>query len=102
MFVFVCFICRHIHDKNKRRRDMKKCFNQQEVTRRRDRRTGLADVSYQVPSIRPLTISGASATVVNVRLVCNRTTTPWCSCDDPTSSVTSRGGTSPTKRLPGS
>lgn len=66
---------------------MKKCFNQQEVTRKRDRRTGLADVAYEVPSIRPLTISGASVTVVNIRLMCNRTSTPWCNCDTITPST---------------
>lgn len=35
-----------MHDRVVRKRDMAKCFNQREVTRRRDRQTGLRDVAY--------------------------------------------------------
>lgn len=41
-------IRRHIHDRRVRRRDMIKCYNQREVTRHRDRDTGLSTVSYRV------------------------------------------------------
>ncbi|XP_066937600.1 beta-1,4-galactosyltransferase 7 isoform X2 [Macrobrachium rosenbergii] len=43
---------KHIHDRRVRRRDMIKCYNQQEVTRRRDRETGLSTTRYHVQSIK--------------------------------------------------
>lgn len=70
----------HIHDKARRRRDMAKCFNQKEVTRRRDRQTGLHDVNYSVVSSYELNVNGSYATVLNVALRCNHTVTPWCVC----------------------
>ncbi|XP_014242162.1 xylosylprotein 4-beta-galactosyltransferase [Cimex lectularius] len=73
---------RHIHDRVWRKRDMVKCFNQKEVTRRRDRVTGLKDVSYYIKSRQHLTIEGASLTMINTLLRCNRTITPWCLCSE--------------------
>ncbi|XP_048001653.1 beta-1,4-galactosyltransferase 7 [Leguminivora glycinivorella] len=71
---------KHIHDKTYRRRDHRKCFNQREVTRRRDRETGLRDVAYRVHSEHALTVDGLEATVVTVELVCDEKKTPWCQC----------------------
>lgn len=73
---------RHIHDRVWRKRDMVKCFNQKEVTRRRDRQTGLKDVSYSIHSKKNVVIEGAPATILNVFLKCNRTITPWCLCSE--------------------
>ncbi|EFA09998.1 Beta-1,4-galactosyltransferase 7-like Protein [Tribolium castaneum] len=70
---------RHIHGKD-RKRDTTKCFNQREVTRRRDRQTGLHDVKYKVVSYKSMTIEGAPFNVVNIELFCDRTITPWCDC----------------------
>ena len=74
--------CRHIHDRNHRKRDMAKCFNQREVTRKRDRQTGLSNVSFKVENVIPMTISDAQLTFVNVSLNCNKTITPWCECSE--------------------
>ncbi|XP_073969983.1 beta-1,4-galactosyltransferase 7 [Rhodnius prolixus] len=73
---------RHVHDRVVRKRDMAKCYNQKEVTRRRDRVTGLKDVSYSVRSRQRVTVDSADFTVVNVLLRCNRTITPWCLCSE--------------------
>ncbi|XP_023029134.2 beta-1,4-galactosyltransferase 7 [Leptinotarsa decemlineata] len=70
---------RHIHGKE-RKRDSTKCFNQREVTRRRDRHTGLHDVKFDVVSRKNMEIDGAPLLIINIRLHCNRTATPWCDC----------------------
>jgi xylosylprotein 4-beta-galactosyltransferase len=72
---------RHIHGKD-RKRDTVKCFNQREVTRRRDRQTGLHDVKYKIISYKSITIGSAPLTVVNIHLICDRNVTPWCSCSE--------------------
>uniref|UniRef100_A0A8D9AG00 Beta-1,4-N-acetylgalactosaminyltransferase n=1 Tax=Cacopsylla melanoneura TaxID=428564 RepID=A0A8D9AG00_9HEMI len=71
---------KHIHDKTRRRRDMTKCFNQKEVTRKRDRETGLHDVQYERISSYVMSVNGSNAVILNVGLKCNRTVTPWCLC----------------------
>lgn len=71
-----------MHDRVVRKRDMAKCFNQREVTRRRDRQTGLRDVAYSIQNRRTVVIDQATVTVVNVALRCNRTITPWCLCSE--------------------
>lgn len=73
---------RHIHDRQIRRRDMIKCYNQQEITRHRDRQTGLSSVRYQVQSKIEITIQGSPLTVLNVVLECDRFVTPWCDCTE--------------------
>ncbi|KAJ8920097.1 hypothetical protein NQ315_011752 [Exocentrus adspersus] len=70
---------RHVHGKD-RKRDTTKCYNQREVTRKRDRQTGLHDVRYNVLGYKSLEIDGAPATVINIQLICNHTATPWCDC----------------------
>ena len=60
---------------------MTKCFNQKEVTRRRDRETGLHNVEFTVESEHEIKIDGASAVILNIKLKCNRQLTPWCICD---------------------
>lgn len=74
---------RHIHDKTYRKRDMRKCYNQQEVTRRRDRRTGLLDVNYKLLGTNSVAIDGLNITVLNVELICDVSRTPWCQCPEP-------------------
>ncbi|XP_076338199.1 pantetheinase-like isoform X2 [Tachypleus tridentatus] len=69
---------KHIHDKNKRKRDTARLYNQREATRWRDHQTGLNTVQYRVVSKHNLMIDEASVTVINVELVCNYTVTPWC------------------------
>ncbi|CAD5117146.1 unnamed protein product [Dimorphilus gyrociliatus] len=68
----------HLHDKIKRPRDGLKIGEQKIETRRRDRITGLHDVSYEVEERRILNIDKAQATVINVKLHCDIKGTPWC------------------------
>ncbi|KAG5898790.1 hypothetical protein JTB14_011000 [Gonioctena quinquepunctata] len=71
---------RHLHGKE-RKRDSMKCFNQREVTRRRDRQTGLHDVKYDIVGQKNMEIEGAPLVILNIRLHCNHTATPWCDCN---------------------
>ncbi|MCL4146200.1 UNVERIFIED_CONTAM: hypothetical protein GTU68_017231 [Idotea baltica] len=71
---------RHYHSGKTRRRDMVKCHNQQEITRRRDRQTGLSSTRYRVRSRKELTIEGYPLTMLNVELECEPSVTPWCNC----------------------
>lgn len=61
---------------------MTKCYNQREVTRKRDRRTGLHNVNYVVKKKHEMSIDGVSALVLDIELKCNKTITPWCSCSE--------------------
>ncbi|XP_075231149.1 beta-1,4-galactosyltransferase 7 isoform X2 [Lycorma delicatula] len=88
----ILIVKRHVHDRVWRKRDMAKCFNQQEVNRRRDRQTGLKDVMYQVQSQHTVIIDNASVNVINVALKCNRTLTPWCLCSEENKSSTANFG----------
>ncbi|KAF5287533.1 hypothetical protein FQR65_LT12204 [Abscondita terminalis] len=73
---------KHIHDKNYRKRDSIKCYNQREVTRKRDRQTGLHNVNYTISSIKNVTIDDAPLTVINIALICDHKLTPWCDCSE--------------------
>lgn len=73
---------KHIHDRRIRKRDMIKCYNQQQVTRKRDRDTGLSTLRYHVQSKKEMTIQGTPVTILNVILACNKTMTPWCDCTE--------------------
>lgn len=74
----------HIHDRSHRKRDTIKCFNQREITRKRDRQTGLNTVKYRITDKKELTIDGAKATILNINLECDKKVTPWCDCDGKT------------------
>ena len=67
----------HIHDKSDKR-DMAKLFNQMDVTRKRDRETGLSDLKYKLRSQRELSIDGHTCTIYDIELVCDVSKTPWC------------------------
>lgn len=69
---------RHVHDKQHRPRDTARLHNQRAETRKRDRVTGLADVKYDLAALHRLVIDGAPVEVLDVRLRCNLTVTPWC------------------------
>ncbi|KAH0537696.1 beta-1,4-galactosyltransferase 7 [Cotesia glomerata] len=71
---------KHIHDKNVRKRDTIKCFNQREITRKRDRQTGLSNVSYKIEQVINMTIIDVPLTILNIALNCDKTITPWCEC----------------------
>lgn len=72
---------RHIHDRSHRRRDMVKCYNQREETRRRDHVTGLNTLRHTIAQVHNLTMDGTAVTVANVQLECDITQTPWCDCE---------------------
>lgn len=71
---------KHIHNSSERKRDTAKCYNQMNLTRRRDRQTGLSTVDYGVSSKRSLQIDGTPVTLLDVELVCDTSLTPWCNC----------------------
>jgi len=71
----------HIHDRQHRRRDTIKCYNQKEVTRKRDRQTGLDTLKYAISSRNILQIDDVTVTVLNIQLDCDKQQTPWCDCD---------------------
>lgn len=72
----------HIHDRNHRPRDHAKCFNQKEETKRRDTKTGLDTIKYNISDRKELAIDGVKLTVLNVKLECDKSFTPWCDCND--------------------
>ncbi|XP_011503121.1 PREDICTED: beta-1,4-galactosyltransferase 7 [Ceratosolen solmsi marchali] len=72
---------KHNHNRNHRKRDMVKCFNQREVTRKRDRQTGLHNVSYKIENSINATIASTPMTILNISLMCDEFITPWCQCD---------------------
>lgn len=74
---------KHMHDKSYRQRDMRRCYNQKEVTRYRDRQTGLHDIKYNMASTHEVTIDKLPLTVLNIELVCDAQLTPWCQCPEP-------------------
>ncbi|XP_055546485.1 beta-1,4-galactosyltransferase 7 [Wyeomyia smithii] len=71
----------HVHDRLHRRRDTTKCYNQRDVTRRRDRETGLNTLRYSIAKRHELTVDQVPVTVLNIDLECDRSQTPWCECD---------------------
>lgn len=81
MIIFILFF-RHNHDRTFRKRDMIKCYNQREVTRKRDRHTGLHNINYVMKSKYELNIVGVPTLVLNIELKCNKTLTPWCMCSE--------------------
>lgn len=72
----------HIHDRAHRRRDTAKCFNQKDETRKRDTKTGLNTINYNISDRKELAIDGIKLTVLNVNLHCDKNFTPWCDCSD--------------------
>jgi xylosylprotein 4-beta-galactosyltransferase len=78
----------HIHDRAHRRRDTTKCFNQKEETRKRDKKTGLDTVKYSISDQKELAIDGVKVTVLNVKLECDKSFTPWCECNEPAKNPT--------------
>lgn len=77
MFYYI----RHVHDRSHRKRDTAKCFNQREVTRKRDKETGLSTIDYTLLNVKKLTIDDlVNVTVLNIQLNCDQNLTPWCDC----------------------
>ncbi|XP_013110457.2 beta-1,4-galactosyltransferase 7 [Stomoxys calcitrans] len=70
----------HIHNRYHRKRDTQKCFNQKEVTRRRDRETGLNTLQYKISHVHDVMIDSIQITVLNIELECDLSKTPWCDC----------------------
>ncbi|XP_036345685.1 LOW QUALITY PROTEIN: beta-1,4-galactosyltransferase 7-like [Rhagoletis pomonella] len=70
----------HIHNRYHRKRDTQKCYNQKEITRKRDRQTGLNTLKYKISKIQEMSIDGISITVLNILLECDLADTPWCDC----------------------
>ncbi|OTF78143.1 hypothetical protein BLA29_006298 [Euroglyphus maynei] len=68
----------HIHDRNVYKRDTAKLFNQKEVTRKRDRKTGLNTTKFNLLNIYHMSIENIEFRIFNVAIECNVDRTPWC------------------------
>ena len=49
--------------------------------RKRDRDTGLDTLEYDVRNILNMTVESIPFVVINVKLICDKSLTPWCDCD---------------------
>ena len=63
-----------------RKRDQRKCYNQHEVTRKRDRETGLDSVKFKMGRTYQNCVNDTPYTLLNVVLECDHLKTPWCDC----------------------
>ncbi|KAH7641305.1 hypothetical protein HUG17_4349 [Dermatophagoides farinae] len=77
----------HIHDQNIYKRDTAKLFNQKEITRRRDRQTGLNTTKFNLLTIYNMTIENIEFRIFNVAIYCNVDRTPWCLKPSSSSSI---------------
>ncbi|KAM4554573.1 beta-1,4-galactosyltransferase 7 isoform 1-T1 [Odontesthes bonariensis] len=68
----------HIHDPAWRKRDQKRVASQKQEQFKVDPEGGLTNLRYQVDSRQELTISGAPCTIINTKLECDQSLTPWC------------------------
>jgi len=64
----------------KRVRDVKRCYNQLNVTSRRDRETGLSTTVYEVEDKKQVNFKDVEVNFVDVKLKCDMQLTPWCNC----------------------
>jgi len=69
---------RHVHDKERRKRDYKRIGDQKKDQFTRDREGGYDNVEYEQVRVDHITIGQSKVTVVNVELKCNKEKTPWC------------------------
>ena len=59
---------------------MGQCYNQYEVTRKRDRETGLHSLKFSLLKKLKMSIDDVDFTMFNVALQCDASATPWCDC----------------------
>ena len=72
---------KHIHSRKVgAKRDYTKCYNQKNLTRRRDRDTGVNNVQYAVATKYKMEIKSTKINFLDVNLECNTALTPWCNC----------------------
>ncbi|XP_023347212.1 beta-1,4-galactosyltransferase 7 isoform X2 [Eurytemora carolleeae] len=71
---------KHIHTAKERKRDNVKCYNQANLTRRRDRQTGLSTLDYHLVKKQNLVIDKADVHLLDIKLICDTDLTPWCNC----------------------
>jgi xylosylprotein 4-beta-galactosyltransferase len=69
---------KHNHDKKERKRDMKSYGTQNQLSRKRDKRTGLSTLKYTLVSVTNITINHSPLTLANVELHCDYEITPFC------------------------
>ncbi|XP_059099593.1 beta-1,4-galactosyltransferase 7-like [Tigriopus californicus] len=71
---------KHHHTQRRRPRDYRRCYNQRDFTRRRDRNSGLSNLEYELTSHRKMTVDGFAFDVLSLKLVCDKKLTPFCDC----------------------
>ena len=69
---------KHFHSARIRKRDMTNCYNQYEVTRKRDRETGLNSLAFTTGRNYQNCADNVPYTLLNIVLQCDRQKTPWC------------------------
>ena len=85
---------KHFHPSRKRHRDMQKCYNQRDLTRRRDWEGGFDTLQHEIKRVRQIAVDGSTFTLLNIRLICDRNETPYCDCTNAPKTE------SPRKKLP--
>ena len=53
-----------------------------QITRKRDRETGLNTLEYDLINVRHMTVEDIPFVVINTKLKCDKTLTPWCDCEN--------------------
>ncbi|XP_068181527.1 beta-1,4-galactosyltransferase 7 [Antennarius striatus] len=69
---------RHIHDPTYRKRDQKRVAAQKQEQFKVDPEGGLTNLAYQVESRQEVVIGDAPCTIINIKLECDQSQTPWC------------------------
>lgn len=69
---------RHVHDKERRKRDYKRIGEQKKDQFTRDREGGFDTIEYDLTRTDELQIGSTKVTILNVELKCNIEKTPWC------------------------
>ncbi|XP_014677989.1 PREDICTED: beta-1,4-galactosyltransferase 7-like [Priapulus caudatus] len=87
----------HMHKKDVRSRDMIRTVEQRQ-NEKRDRRTGLDTVQFNIESKMLLHIEEAPCLVINVQLHCDISFTPWCDMPDRIKGLMSIRNLSPEKQ----
>jgi xylosylprotein 4-beta-galactosyltransferase len=68
-----------------------KCYDKAQKSRRSDRDSGLDSLEYEVSNIHHMTIEDIPFVVVNVKLKCDKSLTPWCDCKGATAPEKGKG-----------
>uniref|UniRef100_A0A7E4V9W8 Beta-1,4-galactosyltransferase 7 n=1 Tax=Panagrellus redivivus TaxID=6233 RepID=A0A7E4V9W8_PANRE len=69
---------KHVHDDKHRKRDQAYIGNQRNLSRTRDRKSGLVSVQYRIADRRLIKIEDTVVAILDVKLICDKKWTPYC------------------------